>query len=145
MPKFTKEDLLEIIQRFSLDNLTELNLKTEEVTLELKKDKPVEIGTENIEKKIDHNLIDEKENTETDYYQVKSPMVGVFYEASEPEAEPFVKIGDQVEKGDTLYIIEAMKMIHEISSPVSGEIKNILIEDKDIVEYSQIVMEISQC
>lgn len=68
---------------------------------------------------------------------VKSPIVGTFYRASSPDADPFVKVGDQVEKGQTLCIVEAMKIMNEIESEYSGEVKKILIENAEPVEYDQ--------
>lgn len=68
---------------------------------------------------------------------VKSPMVGTFYSKSSPTAEPFVKIGSKVKKGDTLCIIEAMKLMNEIESEFDGEIIDILVNDEDMVEYGQ--------
>lgn len=68
---------------------------------------------------------------------VKSPLVGTFYSASSPDAEVFVKVGDKVSKGQTLGIIEAMKLMNEIESEYSGTITQILVENKDVVEYGQ--------
>jgi acetyl-CoA carboxylase biotin carboxyl carrier protein len=64
-------------------------------------------------------------------------MVGTFYSKSSPSAEPFVKIGSKVKKGDTLCIIEAMKLMNEIESEFDGEVVDILVDDEDMVEYGQ--------
>lgn len=68
---------------------------------------------------------------------VKSPMVGVFYSSSSPDSAPFVKVGDQVKKGDVLCIIEAMKLMNEIVAEQDGEITEILAENGQLVEFSQ--------
>lgn len=68
---------------------------------------------------------------------VKSPMVGVFYSASAPGEEPFVSVGSRVEKGDVLCIVEAMKLMNEISAETSGEITEICVEDGEVVEFGQ--------
>ena len=68
---------------------------------------------------------------------VKSPMVGTFYRASSPGAKPFVELGQHVEAGDSLCIIEAMKLMNAIESECSGEIKAILVENGQPVEYGQ--------
>ena len=68
---------------------------------------------------------------------VNSPMVGTAYLSAEPKAKPFIKIGDKVSKGQTLLIIEAMKVMNNISSPKDGVIQDILIEDAQPVEYDQ--------
>jgi acetyl-CoA carboxylase biotin carboxyl carrier protein len=70
-------------------------------------------------------------------HQLKSPMVGTFYRAPSPGAPPFVEIGQAVTKGQTLCIIEAMKLLNEIESDVSGTIKAILVENGQPVEYGQ--------
>ncbi len=68
---------------------------------------------------------------------VTSPIVGTFYRAPSPDDDPFVSVGDQVEKGQTLCIVEAMKIMNEIESEYSGEVKKILVEDAEPVEYDQ--------
>lgn len=68
---------------------------------------------------------------------VKSPMVGTFYSKPSPTAESFVKIGSKVKKGDTLCIIEAMKLMNEIESEFDGEVVDILVNDDEMVEYGQ--------
>lgn len=68
---------------------------------------------------------------------VNSPIVGTFYSSSSPTSPSFVKIGDIVNQGDTLCIVEAMKVMNEIKSPYSGRIEEILVKDEEMVEYSQ--------
>lgn len=68
---------------------------------------------------------------------IKAPMVGVFYQAASPEAEPYVTVGKTVKKGDTVCIIEAMKLMNEIQAEEDGTIKEILVKNGDIIEYGQ--------
>jgi len=68
---------------------------------------------------------------------VKSPMVGTFYRSPSPGANPFVEVGQTVKPGDALCIIEAMKLLNEIEAEVAGEIKEILVENGQAVEYGQ--------
>lgn len=68
---------------------------------------------------------------------VRAPIVGTFYAASSPDAPPFVQVGDTVKKGDVLCIIEAMKLMNEIESDVSGTVKEVLVENATAVEYDQ--------
>ncbi len=70
---------------------------------------------------------------------VKSPMVGTAYLASAPGAAPFVKVGDHVNKGDTLLIIEAMKVMNPIRSPQSGRVSQLLVKDTDPVEFGTVL------
>lgn len=68
-------------------------------------------------------------------HQVRSPMVGTFYRASSPDAKPFVEVGDSVKVGDTLCIVEAMKMMNQIESDKAGVVKEILVDDASAVEF----------
>lgn len=68
---------------------------------------------------------------------IKSPMIGTFYRASSPDAEPFIKVGDIIEKGQTVCIIEAMKLFNEIESEVSGKVLKVLAENASPVEFDQ--------
>lgn len=77
-------------------------------------------------------------------YEVKSPLVGVYYSSSSPESQAFVKLGDSVEKGETICIIEAMKMINEIKAPISGIINKINFQDEELVQYDDVIMEIEE-
>ncbi len=86
-----------------------------------------------IEPKIDTKKIDEFASDHT----ISSPMVGTFYQSPSPEEKPFVTIGQSVKKGDTVCIIEAMKMMNQIESDVSGVIKAILVNDGEPVEFDQ--------
>jgi acetyl-CoA carboxylase biotin carboxyl carrier protein len=70
-------------------------------------------------------------------HAVKSPMVGTFYRAPSPEAKPFVAVGDTVKEGQTLCVIEAMKLMNEIESDAAGVVKAILVENGQPVEYGQ--------
>jgi acetyl-CoA carboxylase biotin carboxyl carrier protein len=70
-------------------------------------------------------------------FVVKSPIVGTMYSSSSPETQNFVKVGSQVKRGDTLCILEAMKLMNEIESEVDGEIIEVLVTNEDMVEYGQ--------
>lgn len=69
--------------------------------------------------------------------EISSPIAGVFYAAPSPDAEPFVKVGDKVKKGDVLCIIEAMKLMNELTAERDGEIADICVENEQIVEFGQ--------
>jgi acetyl-CoA carboxylase biotin carboxyl carrier protein len=70
-------------------------------------------------------------------HQVKSPMVGTFYRAASPGAKPFVEVGSVIKEGDTICIVEAMKILNEIESDKSGTVTQILIDNGEAVEYGQ--------
>ena len=80
--------------------------------------------------------IDEKGDSEK-YHEIRSPIVGTFYRAPAPDADPYVQIGDQVSAGTVLCIVEAMKLMNEIESDVSGKVVKILVDNATPVEYNQ--------
>jgi acetyl-CoA carboxylase biotin carboxyl carrier protein len=82
--------------------------------------------------------------TEEDGFLVAAPMVGTFYASSSPGAAPYVQVGDRVNEGDTLCIIEAMKMMNQIESDVAGTIKSIRVQNGEPVEYGQTLITIDQ-
>jgi acetyl-CoA carboxylase biotin carboxyl carrier protein len=87
------------------------------------------VSVEKTEEKLGENL-----------YEVRSPMVGTFYRTPSPDADPYVKPGDTVKAGDVICIIEAMKLMSEIESEVSGKVVKILVENGTAVEYDQPLM-----
>ena len=74
---------------------------------------------------------------ETDGVRVKSPIIGTAYLAPEPGAKKFIKVGDKIKKGQTLMIVEAMKTMNHVPSTTDGEVKKILVEDGQPVEFGQ--------
>ena len=77
--------------------------------------------------------------TEDEGYTVTAPMVGTFYAASSPGSPPFVQVGDRVDQGDVLCIVEAMKMMNQIEAEVAGTVKSIRVQNGDPVEYGQVL------
>lgn len=88
--------------------------------------------------------IESKESEESNLHTVKSPIVGTFYRAPAPDADAYVQIGDEVSAGSVLCIVEAMKLMNEIESDVSGKIVKILVENGKPVEYNQPLFLIQQ-
>ncbi len=74
--------------------------------------------------------------------EIKSPMVGTYYRAPAPEAPPYVEVGTRVSKGQTLCILEAMKLMNELESEVSGVVREINVENAEPVEYGQVLFRI---
>jgi len=81
---------------------------------------------------------------EEDGFEVTAPMVGTFYSSSSPGAAPYIQVGDRVNEGDTLCIIEAMKMMNQIEADVSGVVKSIRIQNGEPVEFGQVLFVIDQ-
>lgn len=84
------------------------------------------------------------ESPTDNYYAVTAPLVGTFYRASAPDAAPFVEVGDQVKTGDVLCIVEAMKSMNEIQSDVSGVVKEICVNNAELVEFDQVLFKIQK-
>jgi acetyl-CoA carboxylase biotin carboxyl carrier protein len=82
---------------------------------------------------------EKEEASEANYLEVRSPMVGTFYRSPSPDKAPFFKVGDMVNAGDVVCIVEAMKLFNEIESEVSGKIVKVLVEDAQPVEYDQVL------
>ena len=83
-------------------------------------------------------------DSEDDGFLVIAPMVGTYYASSTPGAAPYVQVGDRINEGDTLCIIEAMKMMNQIEADTSGVIKSIRVQDGEPVEYGQTLFVIDQ-
>jgi acetyl-CoA carboxylase biotin carboxyl carrier protein len=84
----------------------------------------------------------EEEIPADDFYTVEAPLVGTFYRAPAPDADPFVEVGDKVDIGDVLCIVEAMKSMNEIQADVSGVVKKICAENAEMVEFEQALFKI---
>ncbi len=74
-----------------------------------------------------------------DYLEIRSPMVGTFYRSSAPDKPPYIKVGDDIQPGAVVCIIEAMKLFNEIESEISGRIAKVMVEDAAPVEYDQVL------
>ena len=74
--------------------------------------------------------------------EIRSPMVGTFYKAPEPGAEPYIKVGNRVSPGQTVCIIEAMKIMNEIEAEIAGAVREILVEDGQPVEFGQVLFRV---
>lgn len=144
-------DLIDFISHSGLD---EVNIETEEFKLTVKKNTsqkvvPVEIQPQApvVKQQVSAQASEgsgtaaEKpagQPAESDrYVTIKSPMIGTFYQSPNPESDPFIKVGDTVSEGQTVCIIEAMKLFNEIESEVSGKVIKVLVENASPVEYDQ--------
>ncbi|MBK7409461.1 MAG: acetyl-CoA carboxylase biotin carboxyl carrier protein [Saprospirales bacterium] len=84
-------------------------------------------------------LASESSDDSSEYLPVRSPMVGTFYRSPSPDKGPYIKVGDVIEKGDVVCIVEAMKLFNEIESEHGGRIVKVMIEDAQPVEYDQVL------
>ena len=140
----------------SLENssLEILEFKMENFSLMLKKNKTLEkelITEREVTRELDKASVkisdfDNKEEVEANknLKTLRTPILGVFYSSKSPDAESFVKVGDQVKKGDTLCIIEAMKMMNELKAPYDCKVIDCLVNNEDFVEYDQEIFKLEQ-
>ncbi len=132
--------VIDIINAVSDSKLSGFEFRQDDTYIKIKKqcekvvarELPVQV-TETVEV-ISHET---DEDTKIEGTVIKSPIVGTFYAASSPDAEPFVKVGERVQKGQVIGIIEAMKLMNEIESEYDGTIQKILVNNKEMVEYGQ--------
>lgn len=138
--------MIELIKTVSDSNLTQFQIEEDGFKLSMKTDKQSKVVVqkqESVPKEIQSVAMDEikpseqKEIKKAEGNVVKSPLVGTFYSASSPDSAPFVKVGDTVKKGQVLGIVEAMKLMNEIESEFDGVVKEIQIENEQVVEYGQ--------
>lgn len=140
------EKMIELIKTVSDSNLTQFQIEKDGFKLSMKTDKQSKVVVqkqESVPKEIqsvaiaDAEPAEQKEIKKANGNVVKSPLVGTFYSASSPDSAPFVKVGDTVKKGQVLGIVEAMKLMNEIESEFDGVVKEIQIENEQVVEYGQ--------
>ena len=146
------ENLLTLIKMVSDSELTDFDYEENGTRIRLKKKKETVVvsgtssnvpvmGLENIQT-VENTAAVNTANTQADNSEpegmiVKSPLVGTFYAAPAEDADPFVSVGDPVKKGQTLAIVEAMKLMNEIESDFDGKVAEIYVENGQAVEYGQ--------
>lgn len=140
-------DLIDFISNSGLD---EVNIETQEFKLAVKKNSPVvntvveataapvqPVIAETPKPPVMTVPVESAPVVQNNYVEIKSPMIGTFYASPGPDTEAFIKIGDTVKVGQTVCIIEAMKLFNEIESEYSGKIIKVLVENSSPVEYDQ--------
>ncbi len=164
--KLDHEDLNRLIEKISKSDIQEFSLEGEDFKLEIKRNlfdqnqvsnnlvSNSSIDRQSIasQKSIDDNvpLVSELEVPQvappgrSDLTEITSPMVGTFYRAAAPGEEPFVEVGNNVKVGQTICILEAMKLMNEIESEFNAEIVEILVENGTPVEFGQVLMRVKQ-
>ena len=144
------KDIKDLINLIHKSDISSLEIEREDIKISIKKDQISGGNTadkvkylEEIKPRRDESVIYEDiGESQDDLHTIASPIVGTFYKSANPESKPFIKVGDRVEKGQTICIIEAMKIMNEIESDVSGEVVEILLEDEDNVEFGQPLIKI---
>ncbi len=96
-----------------------------------------EVQSNEINIEVANKKATQESSTTKNLHEIKSPIVGTFYRAPSPEADPYVQVGDTISKGTILCIVEAMKLMNEIESDIDGKIVKILVDNATPVEYNQ--------
>ena len=164
--KLDHDDLNRLIEKISTSDIQEFSLEGEDFKLEIKRNLfDQNQGINNLvsntsfdkqtianQKTINDNIpvVNEPEPPQvappgrSDLTEITSPMVGTFYRAAAPGEEPFVEVGNNVKVGQTICILEAMKLMNEIESEFNAEIVEILVENGTPVEFGQVLMRVKQ-
>ena len=164
--KLDHDDLDRLIEKISTSDIQEFSLEGEDFKLEIKRnvfdqnqvinnlvsntsfDKQTIASQKSINDNI--SVVNEPEEPQvappgrSDLTEITSPMVGTFYRAAAPGEEPFVEVGNNVKVGQTICILEAMKLMNEIESEYNAEIVEILVENGTPVEFGQVLMRVKQ-
>jgi acetyl-CoA carboxylase biotin carboxyl carrier protein len=163
--KLDHDDLNRLIEKISASDIQEFSLEGEDFKLEIKRvllnqqsnnnlaiQQPSDKQSNPIQKgSTDNMLLSSPPETaqvpppgRSDLVEITSPMVGTFYRAAAPGEEPFVELGSNVKVGQTICILEAMKLMNEIESEFNAEIVEILVENGTPVEFGQVLMRVKQ-
>ena len=164
--KLDHDDLNRLIEKISTSDIQEFSLEGEDFKLEIKRNvfdqnqvinnlvtnTSVDKQTIADQKTINDNIpvVNEPEAPQvappgrSDLTEITSPMVGTFYRAAAPGEEPFVEVGNNIKVGQTICILEAMKLMNEIESEFNAEIVEILVENGTPVEFGQVLMRVKQ-
>ncbi len=153
----TNKEIKELLKLVSELDLREVNIKNKEFQIKIRTDKdhPAQVVSGGAPAMVQAAPVvsaaaapaapvapagqETSAQEETNYIEIKSPMVGTFYRSSSPDKPPFVQVGDTIAKGDVVCIIEAMKLFNEIESEVSGKIVKVLVDDSTPSEYDQVL------
>jgi acetyl-CoA carboxylase biotin carboxyl carrier protein len=155
-PEMKTSEIRDLIDFISKSGLNEVNIETKELKLHVKREPDQKVfkstpvapiaavaPTQYISQPQAQDSSAKAEKFESSSSKktadIKSPMIGTFYRSSSPETGPFVSVGDKVSKGQTVCIIEAMKLFNEIESEVSGTIVKVMVENATPVEYDQVL------
>ena len=134
--KIDKKLIKELVDNLKEFNLTELEYQDGQTKIKVSKAAKT-IEASQTSSVVSPNKTVLKNSDDSDGIRVKSPIIGTAYLAPEPGAKKFVKIGDKVKKGQTIMIVEAMKTMNHVPSTGDGEVKKILVEDGQPVEFGQ--------
>lgn len=146
------KEIQEIINFIKKSDLDDVSIETENIKIRVKKnngnittiEQPKVVKTE-IQPQtppVENMISEEKKEKISNNIIIKSPMIGTFYRSPNPESDPFVSEGDSIKVGQTICIVEAMKLFNDIESEISGKIVKILVDDNSPIEFDQPLFEV---
>lgn len=152
------EQIKELIDHIDASSLYDFEMTNNEISIKMSKRKNAQNQSQNEDKQAVQKVYEsesersvpvmevdkkaEPEVVEDDYHVINAPIVGTSYLSSSPDSPPFISVGDEVKKGQTLVIIEAMKVMNEIKSDRDGIVADVLVEDGQPVEFNQQLVKI---
>lgn len=140
----SQEEIQKLIELVDQNNISELKLENKDFKFTIRRGSsngaaavvnPVPVQQQRAAEPAPTLVKAPSEQESASLHYISAPLVGTFYTAASPDAPPFIKIGDRVQPGDVLGIIEAMKLMNEVESDVEGEVVQILVENANSVEY----------
>ena len=126
------EHLIKLIEAVSHSGLSRFEYEESGVKIHMEKPETVQVSSVQVQTEVSEQIQEAAEDQ-----VITCPLVGIFYAAPEEGAEAFVRVGDSVKKGQTLAIVEAMKLMNEIESEYDGVVEAVLVENENVVEYGQ--------
>ena len=146
-------EIRDLIDFIAQSGLNEVDIETKDIKLHVKREpdqkvlknsgvmtsQPVAVQAPQVTTQATQQTSAKAEKPAGKGVDIKSPMIGTFYRSSNPDSPPFVSVGDKITKGQTVAIIEAMKLFNEIESEVSGTIVKVMVENSSPVEYDQVL------
>ena len=130
------EKIKSIMQMFEESQISKMDLTDGDLHITLEKD----VEVKQVVAPVAGQSVQEEKTEEKTGTPIKSTIVGTYYQSSGAGKEPYVKVGDTIQEGDTICIIEAMKVMNEIKATVSGKVLSIEVQDGETVEYDQTLM-----
>lgn len=130
------EEIEKIVKMFEKANITSLDIEVDDMKIKLTKTEN-QVGVTSSCDHVNETPSNSEEVVVNEKDIVKSPLVGTYHQAQYPDAKPFVEVGSKVKKGDKLCIIEAMKVMNEITAPKDGTVKEIYASEGGVVEFDQ--------
>lgn len=140
-----RKDIFEIIERFETSSLSSLSIKDRDFSIEMERRSNATEENNAAATASPKPAVQEDHAEPEKGLQITAPLVGTYYAAPGPEEKPFVEVGQKVSRGQTLCIIEAMKMLNELKAPADGVISAIYGKNGELVQFDQLLFEVEQC